>query len=71
MIYLISVSGIQLVQENDGLKYIFKALNRGVNLKDADGAEYLRNVAAGFLLNYLDDQKTLQEQVSPQCNYLF
>ncbi|XP_034940036.1 rap1 GTPase-GDP dissociation stimulator 1-B isoform X2 [Chelonus insularis] len=58
--------GNKMVQEHNGLKYILKVLSRGVNLGHAEGAEFLRIVAAGFLLNYLVDQEALQNEAIEQ-----
>ncbi|XP_015120717.1 rap1 GTPase-GDP dissociation stimulator 1-B isoform X2 [Diachasma alloeum] len=55
--------GKKLVQENDGLRYILSVLQRGVRLEDEERAGLLRNVAAGFLLNYLDDQESIHKKV--------
>ncbi|XP_063982044.1 rap1 GTPase-GDP dissociation stimulator 1 [Diachasmimorpha longicaudata] len=55
--------GKKLVQENDGLRYIIRVLQRGVKLEDKERAALLRNVGAGFLLNYLDDQESLQKTI--------
>ncbi|XP_011305581.1 rap1 GTPase-GDP dissociation stimulator 1-B isoform X1 [Fopius arisanus] len=54
--------GKKLVQKNNGLPYILGVLRRGVRLEDNERAKLLRNVAAGFLLNYLDDQEPLQKK---------
>lgn len=50
--------------EHDGLKMILALLKKGIALKDVEGAKFLRNVAAGFLLNFLVDQDTLYKKVS-------
>ncbi|XP_011305582.1 rap1 GTPase-GDP dissociation stimulator 1-B isoform X2 [Fopius arisanus] len=55
-------TGKKLVQKNNGLPYILGVLRRGVRLEDNERAKLLRNVAAGFLLNYLDDQEPLQKK---------
>jgi hypothetical protein len=51
------------VKEEDGLKVILRVLKESVALKKSEGAGFLRNVAAGFLLNFLVDQETLHIKV--------
>lgn len=55
--------GKTLVAEEDGLTYILTALKTGISLGGTDGAAGLRNVAAGFLLNFLINQTALQKKV--------
>jgi len=52
-----------LIKEQDGLKVILKVLKKSVALKKTEGASFLRNVAAGFLLNFLVDQEALHIKV--------
>lgn len=52
-----------MVQDNDGLKYVLKVLERAVSLGDAEGASFLRHVIVGFFLNFLVGQNTLQQEV--------
>ncbi|XP_074104665.1 visceral mesodermal armadillo-repeats [Cotesia typhae] len=71
-----NVRGTKMVQDNDGLKYILKVLERAVSLGDAEGASFLRHVIVGFLLNFLVGQNTLQQEaldqgfISIACNIL-
>ncbi|XP_032680958.1 rap1 GTPase-GDP dissociation stimulator 1-B [Odontomachus brunneus] len=55
-------NGKKLVREEDGLKVILKVLKVGIALKNSEGASFLRNVAAGFLLNFLVDQESLHKK---------
>ncbi|XP_012214693.1 GTPase-GDP dissociation stimulator vimar isoform X2 [Linepithema humile] len=55
-------SGKKLVREQDGLKVILIVLKKAVALKNAEGASFLRNVVAGFLLNFLVDQEALHKK---------
>ncbi|XP_071645531.1 GTPase-GDP dissociation stimulator vimar [Temnothorax longispinosus] len=62
--------GKKLVREQDGLKLILALLKKGIALKNVEGASFLRNVVAGFLLNFLVDQdmlykKALEEDMVP------
>lgn len=52
-----------LVKEQNGLKIILTVLKKGIALKNSEGASFLRNVAAGFLLNFLVDQEDLHKKV--------
>lgn len=61
-------NGKKLVQEQDGLRVILTVLKKSIALKNAEGASFLRNVAAGSLLNFLVDQEALHEEVR---NYIF
>jgi len=45
------------------LKVILIVLKKAVALKNAEGASFLRNVIAGFLLNFLVDQEALHKKV--------
>lgn len=56
-------NGKKLVREQDGLKIILTVLKESIALKKTEGASFLRNVAAGFLLNFLVDQEALHEEV--------
>lgn len=53
------------MREQDGLEVILTVLKKAVALKNAEGATFLRNVAAGFLLNFLVDQEALHKKVRP------
>lgn len=55
----VTAKGKSLVREQDGLKVILAVLNKGLALDNVEGASFLRNVAAGFLLNFLVEQETL------------
>ncbi|KYM92543.1 Rap1 GTPase-GDP dissociation stimulator 1-B [Atta colombica] len=62
--------GKNLVTEQDGLKVILALLKKGISLGNVEGASFLRNVAAGVLLNFLVDQemlyrKALEEDMVP------
>lgn len=60
-----------MVQENDGLNLILKVLKKSVNMKDEEGAGFLRYVAAGFLLNSQTDQSaTLDQKVLTFFNFI-
>lgn len=52
------------MREQDGLKMILALLKKGIALNNVEGAKFLRNVAAGFLLNFLVDQKILYRKVN-------
>ncbi|XP_043274089.1 rap1 GTPase-GDP dissociation stimulator 1-B [Venturia canescens] len=54
--------GNKMVQQNNGLSQILTILQRSVNLNGTEGAALLRTTAAGFLLNFLVDQSSLQEK---------
>lgn len=58
--------GKQLVQQRDSLKDILTVLTKSINLRDAEGAAFLRNVTAGFLLNFLIGQDDLQRKALEQ-----
>lgn len=58
-----NVKGKALIQEKGGLKHILKVLKKGIEFGDKEGAEFLRNVAAGFLLNFLVDQNSIDKEV--------
>lgn len=51
------------MKQQDGLKVILTVLKKGVTLKNSEGASFLRNVAAGFLLNFFVDQDELHKKV--------
>ncbi|XP_011694899.1 PREDICTED: rap1 GTPase-GDP dissociation stimulator 1 [Wasmannia auropunctata] len=62
--------GKNLIREQDGLKVILALLKKGIALGNVEGASFLRNVTAGFLLNFLVDQealyrKALEEDMVP------
>lgn len=63
MLFFYLELGVKLVQENGGLKNIFKVLEISVSFGNAEGAQFLRHVTAGFLLNFLLDDKTIQQEV--------
>jgi len=52
------------VREQNGLKVILTLLKKGIALDNVEGASFLRNVAAGFLLNFFVDQETLYKKVN-------
>jgi len=53
-----------LVREQNGLKKILTLLEKGIALNNVEGASFLRNVAAGLLLNFLVDQNMLYKKVN-------
>lgn len=63
LLFSTTENGKKLVREEDGLKVILTVLKNGVALKNSEGASFLRNVAAGFLLNFLVDQESLHKKV--------
>lgn len=65
----VTAEGKSLVKDQDGLKVILAVLNKGITLDNVEGASFLRNVAAGFLLNFLVDQETLVEMYR-EVNFL-
>ncbi|KYM97891.1 Rap1 GTPase-GDP dissociation stimulator 1-B [Cyphomyrmex costatus] len=63
-------TGKNLIREQDGLKVILALLKKGIASGNVKGASFLRNVAAGVLLNFLVDQeilykKALEEDMVP------
>ncbi|CAK9810762.1 Rap1 GTPase-GDP dissociation stimulator 1-B [Anthophora quadrimaculata] len=52
-------NGKKFVEDKDGLMSILGVLEKSVALKDVEGAPFLRNVAAGLLLNFLIDRPSL------------
>lgn len=58
-----NVKGKTLIQEMEGLKHILKVLERGIEFGNKEGADFLRNVGAGFLLNFLVDQNNIDKEV--------
>ena len=63
--------GKNLVTEQDGLKVILALLKKGISLGNVEGASFLRNVAAGVLLNFLVDQEMLYRKVNFLKTYLY
>ncbi|KAK9303276.1 hypothetical protein QLX08_005037 [Tetragonisca angustula] len=47
-------NGKRFVEDKNGLISILAVLEKSITLKDVEGAPFLRNVAAGLLLNFLD-----------------
>ncbi|CAD1480530.1 unnamed protein product, partial [Heterotrigona itama] len=47
-------NGKKFVEDKNGLISILAVLEKSIALKDVEGAPFLRNVAAGLLLNFLD-----------------
>lgn len=62
-LFSITENGKKLVKEEDGLRIILTVLKNSIALKNSEGASFLRNVAAGFLLNFLVDQESLHKKV--------
>ncbi|KOC69210.1 Rap1 GTPase-GDP dissociation stimulator 1-B [Habropoda laboriosa] len=52
-------NGKKFVEDKNGLMSILGVLEKSVALKDVEGAPFLRNVAAGLLLNFLIDRPSL------------
>lgn len=71
LFFVSAVKGKTIIRENEGLKNILKVLNKGIDLGEKEGAEFLRNVATGFLLNYLVDQSMLEKEVLIILNFCF
>ncbi|XP_043791777.1 rap1 GTPase-GDP dissociation stimulator 1-B [Apis laboriosa] len=69
-------NGKKFIENRNGLILILTVLKKSVILKNEESVSFLRNVAAGFLLNFLIDQpslhtKELQEEIVPIiCNIL-
>ncbi|XP_051160445.1 GTPase-GDP dissociation stimulator vimar [Leptopilina boulardi] len=58
-----NAKGKALIREKEGLKHILKVVEKGIEFGDKEGADFLRNVAAGFLLNFLVDQNSIDKEV--------
>ncbi|CAL7941954.1 unnamed protein product [Xylocopa violacea] len=63
-------NGKKFVEDKNGLMSIVAVLEKSTLLKDVEGAPFLRNVAAGLLLNFLIDRpslhtEALQEEIVP------
>jgi len=67
----VTETGKNLVTEQDGLKVILALLKKGISLGNVEGASFLRNVAAGVLLNFLVDQEMLYRKVNFLKTYLY
>lgn len=68
-------NGKNFVEDKNGLISILAVLEKSITLKDVEGAPFLRNVAAGLLLNFLDRPslhvEALKQEVVPIiCNIL-
>ncbi|KOX74599.1 Rap1 GTPase-GDP dissociation stimulator 1-B [Melipona quadrifasciata] len=67
-------NGKKFVEEKSGLISILAVLEKSITLKDVEGAPFLRNVAAGLLLNFLDRPslhiEALKQVVPIICNIL-
>ncbi|KAK1123834.1 hypothetical protein K0M31_008524 [Melipona bicolor] len=68
-------NGKKFVEDKNGLISILAVLEKSITLKDVEGAPFLRNVAAGLLLNFLDrpslHMEALKQEVVPIiCNIL-
>ncbi|KAG6804618.1 rap1 GTPase-GDP dissociation stimulator 1-B isoform X1 [Apis mellifera caucasica] len=69
-------NGKKFIENRNGLILILTVLKKSVTLKNEESLSFLRNVAAGLLLNFLIDQpslhtKELQEKIVPIiCNIL-
>lgn len=59
-------SGKKFVEDKNGLMSILAVLEKSVALKDVEGAPFLRNVAAGLLLNFLIDRPSLHTEALKQ-----
>ncbi|XP_078042956.1 visceral mesodermal armadillo-repeats [Augochlora pura] len=63
-------NGKKFVEDQNGLKSILAVLEKSVTLNNVEGAPFLRNVAAGLLLNFLIDRSSvnteaLQQEIVP------
>ncbi|KAG7212796.1 hypothetical protein KM043_013054 [Ampulex compressa] len=56
-------SGKKLVTDKDGLKLILAVLKKAISLKNVEDTCFLRDVAAGFLLNFLVDRPQIYKEV--------
>ncbi|XP_043524880.1 rap1 GTPase-GDP dissociation stimulator 1-B isoform X1 [Frieseomelitta varia] len=62
-------NGKKFVEDKNGLISILAVLEKSITLKDVEGVPFLRNVAAGLLLNFLDQPslhiEALKQEVVP------
>lgn len=56
-------NGKKFIENRNGLILILTVLKKSVILKNEESVSFLRNVAAGFLLNFLIDQPSLHTKV--------
>ncbi|XP_076756858.1 visceral mesodermal armadillo-repeats [Xylocopa sonorina] len=59
-------NGKKFVEDKNGLMAIVAVLEKSIILKDVEGAPFLRNVAAGLLLNFLIDRPSLHTEALQQ-----
>ncbi|XP_076622029.1 visceral mesodermal armadillo-repeats isoform X2 [Colletes latitarsis] len=59
-------NGKKFVEDKNGLISILAVLEKSVMLKNVEGAPFLRNVAAGLLLNFLIDRPSLHKEALQQ-----
>ncbi|XP_076236295.1 visceral mesodermal armadillo-repeats isoform X1 [Calliopsis andreniformis] len=59
-------NGKKFVEDKNGLMSILAVLTKSVALKNVEGAPFLRNVAAGLLLNFLVDRSSLHKEALKQ-----
>ncbi|XP_017877678.1 rap1 GTPase-GDP dissociation stimulator 1-B [Ceratina calcarata] len=59
-------NGKKYVEDKNGLMSILAVMEKSVAMKDVEGAPFLRNVAAGLLLNFLIDRPSLHTEALQQ-----
>ncbi|XP_076160707.1 visceral mesodermal armadillo-repeats [Ptiloglossa arizonensis] len=59
-------NGKKFVEDKNGLNSILAVLEKSVTMKNVEGAPFLRNVAAGLLLNFLIDRSFLHKEALQQ-----
>ncbi|XP_053995605.1 GTPase-GDP dissociation stimulator vimar [Hylaeus anthracinus] len=59
-------NGKKFIDDNNGLTSILAVLEKSVTLKNVEGVPFLRNVAAGLLLNFLLDRSSLHKEALQQ-----
>lgn len=60
---IIIENGKKFVEDKNGLISILAVLEKSITLENVEGAPFLRNVAAGLLLNFLIDRPSLHTEV--------
>ena len=59
-------NGKKFVEDKNGLISILAVLEKSIKLQNVEGAPFLRNVAAGLLLNFLIDRPSLHTEALKQ-----
>ncbi|XP_033319971.1 rap1 GTPase-GDP dissociation stimulator 1-B [Bombus bifarius] len=59
-------NGKKFVEDKNGLISILAVLEKSITLENVEGAPFLRNVAAGLLLNFLIDRPSLHTEALKQ-----